>query len=164
VLGGTEHQVGIVYSVAPVFELPFMYYFGLQATRGDQSRLIRTGVVLAAVYYAALGLVREPWHVYLVQILSAAVTAIIAGVALTFFQNFLPDQPGTATNLYVSAQRLGSTIGYLVFGALVASLGHRAVFVVCTGLCGAAWLLLAASRREPAPEAAAASAPAGTAG
>ena len=159
-LGGSEQQVGIVYSVAPVFELPFMYYFGVKATRGDQGRLIRLGFALAIFYYAGLSLVRVPWHVYLMQVLSAAVTAIVAGVALTFFQNFLPDQAGTATNLYASAQRVGSTVGYLAFGVLVASVGHRAVFLVCAALCVVALVLLFAFRREPVPAAAAASAPA----
>jgi hypothetical protein len=32
--------------------------------------------------------------------LDAAVTAVVGGIAITFFQNFLPDQPGTATHLY----------------------------------------------------------------
>jgi len=38
VLGGTGQQVGIIYSVAPAFEIPFMLYFGLLATKADQAR------------------------------------------------------------------------------------------------------------------------------
>src|SRR5262249_36947941 len=53
-LHGREQQVGIVYSVAPVFELPFMYYVGLLATRGDQVRIIRAGFALAVLYYLGL--------------------------------------------------------------------------------------------------------------
>jgi SET family sugar efflux transporter-like MFS transporter len=154
VLGGREQQVGIAYSVAPVFELPFMFYFGYLATRGNQARLIRIGIAIAIAYYSALLLVREPWHVYPVQILGAATTAIVSGVAITFFQNYLPDQAGTATNLYASAQRIGSTAAYLLFGGLVATVGYRLVFLVCASFCAVALALLFAYRRtEPAPAA-----------
>jgi predicted MFS family arabinose efflux permease len=56
--------------------------------------------------------------------------------------------------LYATAQRIGSTAAYLLFGALVASLGYRKVFLVCTSFCAVALVLLIACRRtEPAPAA-----------
>ena len=150
-LGGNGRQVGIIYSVSPAFEIPFMVYFGLLATKADQARLIRLAVALAVVYYALLALVRAPWQVYPLQILSAAITAVVGGIAITFFQNFMPDQPGTATNLYSSAGRIGSTVGYLMFGTLAAVLGHRAVFVACATLCSVALVILLAARERPQP-------------
>jgi len=149
-LGGTSSHVGIIYSVAPVFEIPFMFFFGLLATKGDQARLIRIAAILAIAYYGLLAVVRTPQQIYPVQILSAAITAVIGGVAITFFQNFIPDQPGTATNLYSTATRIGSTTGYLLFGVLAAAFGHRAVFTACAGLSvlAALFLFCAASRRK----------------
>jgi MFS transporter, SET family, sugar efflux transporter len=149
-LGGNARHVGIIYSVAPVFELPFMVYFGLLASRGDQAGVIRTGVFIAVIYYLALSLVQAPWHVYPLQMLGAAATAVTSGVAITFFQNYLPGQAGTATNLYASAQRLGSTIGYLLFGVLLAAFGHRTLFVICGGLCAVTLLLFFVQSRRPA--------------
>lgn len=154
VLGGTGQQVGIIYSVSPAFEIPFMLYFGLLATKSDQARLIRISVVLAVVYYTLLAFVRVPWQIYPLQILSAAITAVVGGIAITFFQNFLPAQPGTATNLYSTAGRIGSTVGYLAFGALASAFGHRAVFWACTGLSAVALVILFACRerrRAPIP-------------
>ncbi|HEY4302591.1 MAG TPA: sugar efflux transporter [Candidatus Didemnitutus sp.] len=148
-LGGREQQVGIVYSVAPFFELPFMYYVGFLATRGDQTRIIRAGFALAILYYLGLSLVQAPWHVYLVQILSAAVTAVVAGVAISFFQSYLPNYPGSATNIYVSAQRAGSTVAYLVFGPLAAAIGHRSIFLICAASSVAALALLFTRTRRP---------------
>ena len=152
-LGGTVRHVGIVFSVAPIFELPFMFYFGLLASRGDQSRLIRLAAGAAVVYYALLALVQAPWHIYTIQILSAAITAVVAGVAITFFQNFLPDQVGTATNLYANAMRIGSTAGYLLFGVLASAFGHRIVYVACTVMAAlaASIMLWSWSRSRPAP-------------
>ncbi len=149
-LGGTGHDVGIIYSIAPIFELPFMFYFGLLASRGDQTRIIRLGVIIAVVYYGLLSLVQAPWHIYPVQILSAAMIAVTSGVAITFFQNYLPGQAGTATNLYSNSQRIGSTSGYLLF-SVADKLGYQAIFYICTGLCAVTLVLFYAFRpRAPA--------------
>lgn len=147
-LAGTEQQVGIAFSVAPVFELPLMFWFGLLASRGHPGRLIRLGMIIAVAYYALLFFVGHAWHIYVLQILSAAMIAVVSGIAITFFQSYIPDQPGTATNLYTTANRIGSTIGYLAFGTLATSIGYRSIFLVCAVLCSAAFLLLWLSREK----------------
>lgn len=123
-------QVGVAYSVAPFFELPFMLYLGALATRVRHERLVSAAMLLGVFYYAGLSTVQAPLHVYGLQVASAAIVAVTSGVAISYFQPFLPDQVGTATNLYSSAARVGSTLGYLAFGAIAESLGHRAVFLV----------------------------------
>lgn len=152
-LGGNARHVGIIFSLAPVFELPLMFYFGLLASRGSQDNILRFGAALAIVYYALLAVVGAPWHIYPLQILGAAVTAVTAGVALTYFQNHLPGQAGVATNLYASAQRIGSTSGYLLFGLLTATVGHRGVFLISTGLCVVTLALLSLLARSVSPAA-----------
>lgn len=148
-LGGNESHVGIAYSLAPVFEIPFMFYLGVVASRMDHSHMIRMSLLLAVAYYALLSLTRAPWHVFPLQALSAAIVAVTAGVAITFFQNFLPDQPGTATNIYSSASRLGSLLGYLLFGALVSKVGHRGLFALCAAFSSVAFFILQLYRRAP---------------
>jgi MFS transporter, SET family, sugar efflux transporter len=148
-LAGTEKQVGIAYSVAPFFELPFLLLFGLAAARGSKpGPMIRLGVIIGVAYYLLLAQVRAPWQIYPIQILSAAMIAVLSGIAITFFQNYIPNQPGTATNLYTNANRIGSTVGYLCFGFLASAYGHRAVFLVCAGVCTAAFGLLWLAREE----------------
>jgi len=142
VLGGTETHVGIIFSLAPVFEVPFMIYIGYVAIKADQSRLIRAAVVIAIVYYGALAAVRAPWQIYPLQILSAAFVSVTTGVAITFFQDKLPGQPGAATNLFVNAMRIGGTAGYMIFGTIASGLGYRAVFVTCALICAVALALM----------------------
>lgn len=129
-LRGSEQQVGLAYSIAPIFELPFMVYLGVLATRIRHEKLVVFAMLLASLYYAGLSLARTPPHVYVLQIASAAIVAVMSGVAISFFQTFLPNQAGSATNLYASASRVGSTVGYLTFGAVAGARGHRAVFLV----------------------------------
>ena len=62
-LGGTEKQVGIAYSVAPFFELPFLLLFGLAAARGSKpGPMIRLGVIIGVAYYLLLSRVRGAAH------------------------------------------------------------------------------------------------------
>ncbi len=138
VLGGTETQIGIIFSLAPFFELPFMFYFGLLATRNDPRRIIRYAVMLAIVYYGAIALVRAPWQIYPLQILSAAFVSVTMGVAITFFQDRFPGQPGAATSLYVGSMQTGAIAGYLLFGLIATGLGYRAVHGTCALLCAIA--------------------------
>lgn len=147
VLGGTKAQIGNIYCIAPVFELPFMLYFGLLATKHDASAIIRWGIMIAIVYYGLLLLVQAPWHIYPLQILSAALTAIVSGVAISYFQSYMPEFPGTATNLYMNAFRIGSTVGYLLFGTLAWTFGNRAVFFACTFFSAVALALMQVRRR-----------------
>ena len=88
-------------------------------------------MMIALVYYLCLLLVAHPWQIYFCQVLSAAMTAVVSGIAITYFQGHLPHHPGTATNLYANAQRIGSTAGYFLFGAIAEHLGYRFVFGVC---------------------------------
>jgi MFS transporter, SET family, sugar efflux transporter len=148
-LSGTEKQVGVAYSVAPFFELPFLLLFGLAAARGSRpGPMIRLGVIIGVAYYLLLSQVRAPWQIYPIQILSAAMIAVLSGIAITFFQNYIPNQPGTATNLYTNANRIGATVGYFCYGFLATGFGHRVVFLVCAGVCAAAFALLWLAREE----------------
>ncbi|MDP9037458.1 MAG: sugar efflux transporter [Myxococcota bacterium] len=133
-LHGTASDVGLAFSVAPVFELPFMLYFGWLASKYSPAKIIRLGMIISMAYYASLAFVGTPWQVDLCQALSAAATAIVSGVAITYFQNHLPNHPATATNLYASAQRIGATAGYFLFVGLASRFGHQAVFSACAGL------------------------------
>lgn len=149
-LGGQARQVGIAYSIAPVFELPLMWFIGIWAARIAPVRIIRYAAVVAVVFYGGLALAAEPWHVYPLQLLSAAMVAVTSGIAITFFQDFLPGQAGTATDLYGSAGRIGAISGYLLCGWVGSELGHRSVFAACALLCASAWLIMMRWRPEAA--------------
>lgn len=148
-LEGAETDVGIAYSVAPVFELPFMISIGFLALRIEHARIIRASLVAAVLYYSGLALAEQPLGVFFLQILSAFVVSIMSGLAITFFQDFLPGQPGTATNLYSNSARVGSLLGYLAFGTIAEKFGYRVVFVACAIACTVSLsaLVLLGSRR-----------------
>jgi MFS transporter, SET family, sugar efflux transporter len=141
-LGGSERDLGLIFGIAPIFELPSMVYLGLLATRVESGQLIRASMALSALYFGCLSLVTAPWQIYPLQILSAIVVSITSGIAITFFQDQFPGKFGAATNFYLSATRIGATSGYLMFGTLASRFSHRGAYVGClllalTALVGA---------------------------
>ncbi|RKP51601.1 MFS transporter [Cohnella endophytica] len=142
VLHTGQEQIGIVFSIPPIFEIPFMLFFGVLATRIDNRILIRLGVLFAFAFFASLFFVQNVWQVYLVQILSAAAISITNGIAITYFQNFIPNMPGVATSLYMNTSKIGQTFAFLVFGFASEWFGYRNVYLVCTLFVGIGLVLL----------------------
>lgn len=147
-LGGTETQVGIIFGIAPVVEMPLMLWFGRLASRGHQVALIRFGVAIAVCYFFALTFVKAPWHIYPMQLLSAASIAVTTNIAITFFQDLVPGQTGVATTIYSNSFSVGGLLGYFAFGALLEPTGHRGVFVACTAL-SVVTLVIVMLHRQP---------------
>ncbi|MBM7692051.1 SET family sugar efflux transporter-like MFS transporter [Peribacillus deserti] len=132
VLHGTEMQVGIIFSVAPIFEVPMMIIIGMMATKMDNSILIKIGYFMAFIYFLIFGFVSEPWQIYPLQILSAAQISITAGIAIAYFQDFIPEAPGTATTLYMNTTQIGSTAGYLLFGLISSMISYGQMITIYT--------------------------------
>jgi len=140
-LDGTARNVGIIFGIAPIVEMPLMIWFGRLASRGHQVALIRFGVFVAVSYFLALTFVRAPWHIYPIQILSAISIAITTNVAITFFQDLLPGQAGIATSIYSNSYSAGNLVGYFCFGVLVQTVGHRGVFWACAALSALTFII-----------------------
>lgn len=159
-LHGTRVDVGVTFSVAPFFELPLMFFIGALASRphqadrqtGRTARIIRLGILLSAAYFVGLALVRAPWQIYPLQILSAAVTAILQGLAISYFQDFLPEQQGTATNLYVNVTNTGRLIGYVLFSGITLVFSYQTIFLLNALVCLAAFFLLFVVRHTARPK------------
>jgi len=152
--GGTARDLAIIFGVGPVVEVPLMLWFGHLATRGRQVLLLRIGMAVTVLYFALLLVAREPWHVYFIQSLSGMAFAILANVAIGFFQDLLPGQIGLATTVFGNATQLGNLIGYLGFGVLARALELRSLFLVGAIAGTAAFLLFqvvhaAARRAQP---------------
>jgi len=132
-LGATEKGVGAAFAVSPLFEILFMVGFGHLAALGHQRRVMMAGAAAAVVYFAVLPFVTAAWHVYSLQVLSAAAGAVTTSVAIPYFQDLLPGQPGVATSLYSNALKAGSLLGSSAFGLLASYLGNAYLFWVCAG-------------------------------
>ena len=148
VLNGTEMDVGLIFSVPPIFEVPMMIGLGLLATRMDVSLLVKMGFVTAFAYFILFGFVTEPWQIYPLQILSAAQVSITSGIAISYFQDFMQDAPGTATTLYMNTTQIGSTVGYLLFGLISEVINYDHMITVYTVFAGLACFFIVLYGKE----------------
>ena len=151
VLGGSGTDVGITFGVGPAAEIPLMLWFGHLAARGHQLALIRIGAVVTTVYFLLLIFVRAPWQVFPLQVLHGLSFAIISNIAILFFQDLVPGQPGLATTVFTNAASLGSLVGYFGFGALVEPLGHRGIFALSAILTVVMGVIMFFYRARPSP-------------
>ncbi|MGG3284093.1 sugar efflux transporter [Paenibacillus solani] len=142
VLNGQEKDVGVVFSIPPIFEIPFMLGFGVLALRVKSDNLIRLGSLLAFAYFFATFFATDVWHIFLIQVLSAAYISITSGIAITYFQDFIPSMPGTAMTLYSNTGKIGSLLGFLLFGLLSDAFGYRNVYLWCTIFTFVAMIML----------------------
>ena len=148
-LGATEHGVGTAFAVSPLFEILFMVGFGHLATLGHQRRVIVVGASAAVGYFAALPFITAVWHVYPLQVLNAAAHAVTTSVAIPYFQDLVPGQPGAATTLYSNALKAGSVLGLGAFGLLASYLGNTRLFWVCAGFALITLVVVSFARKRP---------------
>lgn len=148
VLHGTEMDVGIIFSVPPMFEVPMMIIVGIVATKIDNALLIKIGFLIAFTYFLLLCFVTEPWQIYPIQVLSAAQVSITAGIAISYFQDFIPEAQGTATTLYMNTTSIGSTLGFLLFGFISQIINYGSLITVYTIFAGAGLLILVIFGKE----------------
>ena len=148
-LGATEHGVGTAFAVSPLFEILFMVGFGHLASLGHQRRVIVVGASAAVGYFAALPFITAVWHVYPLQVLNAAAHAVTTSVAIPFFQDLMPGQPGAATTLYSNALKAGSVLGLGAFGLLASYLGNTRLFWVCAGFALITLAVVSFARKRP---------------
>jgi SET family sugar efflux transporter-like MFS transporter len=151
VLQGTARDLGIMFGIGPVVEIPLMLWFGHLAARGHQLRLIRIGAVVPVSYFLVLLLVRAPWQVYPLQILHGVIFAIMSNVAIVFFQDLVPGQPGLATTIFGNASSAGNIAGYFCFGAVLEALNSHGVVYVCAALSACTLVILLLYRHRASP-------------
>ena len=148
-LGGDERSVGLAFAISPLFEMGLMVGFGHLAARGHQRTVMLLGTAAAACYFLLLRSITAPWQVYPLQVLLAAGVAVTASVAIPFFQDLAPEQPGLMTSLYSNALKVGSLIGFSSFGLLASKVGSTGLFLVCGGLSCVTVIILAAAPAGP---------------
>jgi MFS transporter, SET family, sugar efflux transporter len=81
--------------------------------------------------------------------LNAAAHAVTTSVAIPFFQDLIPGQPGAATTLYSNALKAGSLLGFAAFGLLASYLGHTRLFWACAGFALITLIVVSLARQQP---------------
>ena len=137
-LHGNYRQLGWLYSITAIAEIPLMIIVGIMVSKMGKTRIILLGILANSLYFLIFAIAHSIWLTYAAQLFNAISVSIIMGYGISYFQEMLPEEPGTATTLFSNTSRIGSSMGGVVSGAVSGMFGYRSVFVVCMSISIAA--------------------------
>lgn len=137
-LHGNYQQLGWLYSITAIAEIPLMIIVGIMAGKMGKSKIILLGILANSLYFLIFAVAHSIWFTYFAQLFNAISVSIIMGYGISYFQEMLPEEPGTATTMFSNTSRIGSSMGGAVSGAVSGMFGYRSVFVVCMSISIAA--------------------------
>ncbi|WP_340023589.1 sugar efflux transporter [Paenibacillus sp. FSL K6-1096] len=137
-LHGNYQQLGWLFSITAIVELPLMIVVGVMSRKMGKTAIILIGIIANVLYFLVFAMAHSIVLLYFAQVLSAISVSIIMGYGISYFQELLPEEPGTATTLYSNTSRIGSSLGGVVSGTVSGLFGYRSVFVACMTLSLAA--------------------------
>jgi MFS transporter, SET family, sugar efflux transporter len=141
-LHGSEGDVGLMFSLCALLEIPVMLAAGALTQRFGSGLLIRAGFALFVLYFAVATVVVSPAYMLASQLIRAAGIGVVACLGIIHFQTLMPRQIGSATTLYANTASIGMILAGVVSGGWAHFFGYRSVFLLCGALSGVGWALL----------------------
>lgn len=143
-LHAPEHVVGWVFSLSAGLEIPIMIGLGAVANRVGKRVLLIVGSTSGTLYYILALFAHHAWEILALQLFCAIFISIYMSIGMSYFQDFMPDSPGSATTLYSNTNNFGSMAGSIVGGLIAQAFSFRSVYVMCTvlGIASLASLLI----------------------
>ncbi|MFD1673216.1 sugar efflux transporter [Alicyclobacillus fodiniaquatilis] len=146
-LHAPEHVVGWVFSLSAGLEIPIMLGLSSLAARVGKRIMLLFGSICGTFYYLGAAFTHAPWEMLLLQLLCAVFISINVSIGMSYFQDFMPDAPGSTTTLYSNTSNIGSMAGSLLGGAIAQTFSFRAVYFACVVLSILSYIFLL--RRKP---------------
>jgi SET family sugar efflux transporter-like MFS transporter len=143
VLDRPAGDVGLMFSVCALVEVPASLALMLVPGRISRKWMIQIGMGLLVGYFA---LIAAGWSIVvllLAQVVRGLAYSAVSVLGITYFQDLLPDGAGRATTVFANTAIAGSLASGIIAGATAQAFGYRAALVLC-GLIGATGLVLLA--------------------
>jgi PPP family 3-phenylpropionic acid transporter len=143
--GVPEAMLGILWSVAPIFELAVMFYFSRIAKQFSARHLLLFACLCAVVRWSGMAVATEFWQFALLQILHMASFALGYLGVVSFVANWTSEEiAAQAQSFYVVLKQIASVLAVLAFGPLVAAFGMGS-FYVAAGIAALGGAMILAS-------------------
>jgi SET family sugar efflux transporter-like MFS transporter len=147
VLDRPASEVGLLFSVCALVEIPAALGLMLLPTHVSKERIIILAMVLFVGYFVLAAGIASMAVLILAQVARGVAIAVVGALGITYFQDLLPDRTGHATTLFSNSATAGSLAAGVIAGATAQVVGYRAAFLLCGAVAAAAWLLLLYARR-----------------
>lgn len=143
--GVPEAMLGVLWSIAPVFELAVMFYFSRLARRFSARHLLLAACLFAIVRWCGMAMATEFWQFAVMQVLHMASFALGYLGVVSFVANWTSeDIAAQAQSFYVVLKQVASVLALLAFGPLVATFGMGS-FYAAAAIAGVGAAMILAS-------------------
>ncbi len=144
-------DVGFLYSVGAIVEIPAALALMLLPAGTTKARLILAGMALQAVYFVVIGLTPDLPVLVTAQIARGIAIATVGALGITYFQELIPNATGRATTLFANTSAAGSLVAGVFAGTTAQILGYRPVLLICGAISALGSVLLETARRRHRP-------------
>lgn len=141
-------DVGLLFSVCALVEVPAALSLTLLPARVRKQWVILLGMVLFVAYFLLVAASSSMPPLIGTQVARGVAIAVVGALGITYVQDLLPRAPGRATALFANTLTTGSLISGILAGATAQALGYRAALLLC-GVLSAVGCVLLASARQP---------------
>jgi SET family sugar efflux transporter-like MFS transporter len=141
-------DVGLLFSVCALVEVPAALSLTLLPARVRKQWVILLGMVLFVAYFLLVAASSSMPPLIGTQLARGVAIAVVGALGITYVQDLLPRAPGRATALFANTLTTGSLISGTLAGATAQALGYRAALLLC-GVLSAVGCVLLASARQP---------------
>ncbi len=140
---GTVADIGILVGIIALLEVIFIIVWSRMLRLIGQLAALAAGTLIYAVYLLLLAFASEPWHLYVLTLISGIGAASLISVPITYLQDLIADRPGLGSALISVNIFLSAGVSALLFagGTAITTYSGTAVVGAFSGLAGAAWLL-----------------------
>jgi SET family sugar efflux transporter-like MFS transporter len=150
-LGGSESDVGLLFSLCAALEVLVMGCFVIWPTRGSRALWMLSGFALFALYFVWLIAFPTLAMAYWAQIPRAVAIGIVSVVGMIYLQSLMPSRVGLAAALFGNAVSVGAILSGSLTGPWASAFGYAAVFWLCVALtvAGATLIVIRKSSKGP---------------
>jgi MFS transporter, SET family, sugar efflux transporter len=144
VLDRPARDVGLMFSVCALVEVPASLALMLVPARISRKWMIQIGMGLLVGYFTLIAAGSSIVVLLLAQVVRGLAYSTVSVLGITYFQDLLPDGAGRATTVFANTAIAGSLVSGIIAGATAQAFGYRSALVLC-GFIGATGLVLLAS-------------------
>jgi len=144
-----NRDVGLLFSVCALVEIPAALSLMLLPARVRKQRVILLGMLLFVAYFLLVAASSSMPLLIGTQLARGAAIAVVGALGITYVQDLLPQTTGRATALFANTLTTGSLISGILAGATAQALGYRAALLLCGALSAVGCVLLASARQSP---------------
>ena len=131
---GTKQDVGNIYSLIPVFEIPFMLMWSWFANRYSIERALIIAAVIFAFYMLGLASVTHIWQVYALTIVNGCAASAILSLQITYLQNLIADRPGLSSGLLPMNGFISNALRAIAFAIGTSLTNYRGTMLIGAGM------------------------------